>query len=195
VTTGGGKVLTTMSQPMARRCMHDPVLGSLPGRCPSRPGAIDPRNTRPSDGSRSKGLGGRRAPRSCSINPHTIAVRRFLSLGPYAPRPSQGLRLCSTALARRRSRRRRRAIAAASASSRRYVSRCSGGMTRLTQAPSCGVSEGNLRVGPTTPTRARRLADASVDPTDARNGQRFWRSEHLHRRAKTLVVEACGAGG
>jgi hypothetical protein len=25
------------------------------------------------------------------------------------------------------------------------------------------------RFGPTTPTRARRLADASVDPTDARN--------------------------
>jgi hypothetical protein len=27
------------------------------------------------------------------------------------------------------------------------------------------------RVGPTTPTRAGRLADASVDPTDARNAQ------------------------
>jgi hypothetical protein len=25
------------------------------------------------------------------------------------------------------------------------------------------------RFGPTTPTRARRLADASVDPTEARN--------------------------
>jgi hypothetical protein len=27
------------------------------------------------------------------------------------------------------------------------------------------------RFGPTTPTRARRLADASVDPTDARCGR------------------------
>jgi hypothetical protein len=27
------------------------------------------------------------------------------------------------------------------------------------------------RVGPTTPTRARKLADASVDPTDARNAK------------------------
>src|SRR5262249_40994181 len=29
------------------------------------------------------------------------------------------------------------------------------------------------RVGPTTPTRAKRLADASVDPTDARNAPAF----------------------
>jgi hypothetical protein len=34
------------------------------------------------------------------------------------------------------------------------------------------------RVGPTTPTRARRLSDASVDPTDARKTtvRRFGRS-------------------
>ena len=33
-----------------------------------------------------------------------------------------------------------------------------------------GAEESTLaRFGPTTPTRARRLADASVDPTDARN--------------------------
>jgi hypothetical protein len=75
VATGGGTVLTTMSQPLVQRCLPDPVLGLLPGRCPSRPGAIDPRNTRTSDGARSKGFGGRRAPRSCSVNPHTIVVR------------------------------------------------------------------------------------------------------------------------
>jgi hypothetical protein len=45
---------------------------------------------------------------------------------PASARPSQGLRLCSGAFARRRSRRRRRTIVAASASSRRYVRKCSG---------------------------------------------------------------------
>jgi hypothetical protein len=40
-------------------------------------------------------------------------------------------------------------------------------------APKCGLgAEATLaRVGPTTPTRAGRLADASVDPTEARNSQ------------------------
>ena len=76
VATGGGTVLTSMSQPMAQRCVHDPVPRSSLGRCPSRPGAIDPQNVRASDGSGSKGFGGRRcAPRSCSVNPHTIPVR------------------------------------------------------------------------------------------------------------------------
>jgi hypothetical protein len=32
----------------------------------------------------------------------------------------------------------------------------------------CRTSVGLARVGPTTPTRATRLADASVDPTEAR---------------------------
>jgi hypothetical protein len=31
------------------------------------------------------------------------------------------------------------------------------------------MTAGLARVGPTTPTRAGRLADASVDPTEARN--------------------------
>jgi hypothetical protein len=75
VATGGGTVLTTMCQPQAPRCVRDPIVRLLPGRCPSRLGAIDHRNTRPSDGSRSKGFGGRRVPRSCSVNPHTIPVR------------------------------------------------------------------------------------------------------------------------
>jgi hypothetical protein len=85
VATGGGTVLTTMSQLMAQRCAHDPTLRPLPGRCLSRPGAIDPRNTRASDGSRSKGFGGRRAPKSCSVNPHTIAMR-----GAPVPQPRAG---------------------------------------------------------------------------------------------------------
>ena len=43
------------------------------------------------------------------------------------------------------------------------------GFARRLRAPA--LKSGNLaRVGPTTPTRARRLADASVDPTDARKG-------------------------
>ncbi len=46
--TVGGTVLTTMSQPMAQRCKHDPVPRSSPGRCPSRPGAILPASVRPS---------------------------------------------------------------------------------------------------------------------------------------------------
>ena len=75
VATCGGTVPTSMSQPIVQRCVHDPVPGSSLDRCPSRPGAIDPRNTRPSGGSRSKGFGGRRAPRSCSVNPHTLPVR------------------------------------------------------------------------------------------------------------------------
>jgi len=33
-------VLTSMSQSMARQCVHDSIVCSLPGRCPSRPGAI-----------------------------------------------------------------------------------------------------------------------------------------------------------
>ena len=42
------------------------------------------------------------------------------------------------------------------------------GFARRLRAPA--LKSGNLaRVGPTTPTRARRLADASVDPTAARN--------------------------
>ena len=40
VVTGGGAVLTSMSQPRAQQCVHDSVVWSLPGRCPSRPGAI-----------------------------------------------------------------------------------------------------------------------------------------------------------
>jgi hypothetical protein len=32
-----------------------------------------------------------------------------------------------------------------------------------------GIADAVARVGPTTPARARRLFDASVDPTDARN--------------------------
>jgi hypothetical protein len=77
---------------MAQRCVRDPIMRSLPGRCPSRPGAIDPRNTRPSDGSRSKGFGGRRAPRSCSVIPHTIPVR-----GAPVPLPRAGHTPASTA--------------------------------------------------------------------------------------------------
>ena len=92
MATGGGTVLTTMSQPQALRCVRDPIMRSLPGRCPSRPGAIDPRNTRPSDGSRSKGFGGRRAPRSCSVIPHTIPVR-----GAPVPLPRAGHTPASTA--------------------------------------------------------------------------------------------------
>jgi hypothetical protein len=46
VATGGGTVLTSMSQPRAQQCMHGPVPRSSPGRCPSRPGAIDPQNAR-----------------------------------------------------------------------------------------------------------------------------------------------------
>jgi hypothetical protein len=49
VATVGGTVLTTMRQPMAQRCMHDPIPRLSPGLCPSRPGAIDPQNTRGSD--------------------------------------------------------------------------------------------------------------------------------------------------
>ena len=77
---------------MAQRCVRDPIMRSLPGRCPSRPGAIDLRNTRPSDGSRSKGFGGRRAPRSCSVIPHTIPVR-----GAPVPQPRAGHTPASTA--------------------------------------------------------------------------------------------------
>jgi hypothetical protein len=92
LATGGGTVLTTMSQLMAQRCVRDPIMRSLPGRFPSRPGAIDLRNTRPSDGSRSKGFGGRRAPRSCSVIPHTIPVR-----GAPVPLPRAGHTPASTA--------------------------------------------------------------------------------------------------
>src|SRR4051794_38813705 len=50
--------------------------GSSLGRRLSRLGSIDPQNVRAADGSGSKGLGGRRrAPRSRSVNPHTIPVR------------------------------------------------------------------------------------------------------------------------
>jgi hypothetical protein len=76
VATGGGTVLTTTSQPWARRCVHDPVLRSLPGRCLSRPGANDPQNVPAADGSGSKRSGGRRhAPKSFSVDPHLILVR------------------------------------------------------------------------------------------------------------------------
>ena len=92
VATVGGTVLTTMSQPVSQRCMHDPVPRSSPGLCPRRPGAIDPRNTRGSDDSRSKGFGGRRAPRSCSVIPHTIPVR-----GAPVPLPRAGHTPASTA--------------------------------------------------------------------------------------------------
>ena len=75
LATGGGRVLTTMSQPMVQRCANDPVPGSSLDRCHSRPGAVDPR-TRAADGARSKGFGGqRRAPRSCSVNPRMIPAR------------------------------------------------------------------------------------------------------------------------
>jgi hypothetical protein len=46
VATGGGTVLTSMSQSRGRRCVHDPVPGSSRDRCPSRPGAIDLQNVR-----------------------------------------------------------------------------------------------------------------------------------------------------
>ena len=76
VATGGGTVLTTMSQPMAQRCVHDPVPGSSLGRCPSRPGAIDPQNTAPFRRLALEGVWWTaRAPRSCSVIPHTIPVR------------------------------------------------------------------------------------------------------------------------
>ena len=87
MATSGGRVLTTMSQPMAQRCVHDPVPGSSLGRYPSRPGPIDPQNAR------SKGLGRRRrAPRSCSANSHRIPVR-----GAPAPQPRAGHPPASTA--------------------------------------------------------------------------------------------------
>ena len=92
MATGGGTVLTTMSQLMAQRCVRDPIMRSLPGRGPIRPGAIDSRNKRPSDGSRSKGFGGRRAPTSCSVIPHTIPVR-----GAPVPQPRPGHTPASTA--------------------------------------------------------------------------------------------------
>ena len=77
VATDGGTILTSMSQPRAQRCAHDPVPGSSLDRCLNRPGAIDPQNVRAADGSGSKGLSGRRcAPRSCSVNPHSNPVRR-----------------------------------------------------------------------------------------------------------------------
>jgi hypothetical protein len=64
---------------MAQRCMRDPVPMSPLGHCPGRPGAIDPQNTGASAGSRSKGFGGRRrAPRSCSVNPHMAALAHRL---------------------------------------------------------------------------------------------------------------------
>ena len=78
---------------MAQRCAHDPVPGSSLGRCLSRPGALDPQNVRAADGSGSKGLGGRRgAPRSCSVNPHTIPVR-----GAPVSQPRAGRTPASTA--------------------------------------------------------------------------------------------------
>ena len=131
VATGGGTVLTSMSQPRAQRCVHDPVPGSSLDRFLSRPGEIDPQNVRfrwlVLEGVWWPALA-HRGP--ASVIPHMIPVRRFLNRGPYTPQPaarrSQGLRLCSGTFARRRSRRRRRAIAAASASSRRYSRKCSG---------------------------------------------------------------------
>ena len=69
----------TDGQPMAQRCVRDPVPMSPLGRCPSRPGAIDPQNNCASAVSRSKGFGGRRrAPRSCSVNPHMAALAHRL---------------------------------------------------------------------------------------------------------------------
>jgi hypothetical protein len=171
VTTGGGTVLTTMGQPIAQRCVRDPVLGLLPGRCPSRPGAIDPRNTRPSDGSRSKGFGGRRAPRSCSVNPHTIAVRGAPVPQPRAVRTVaisgasavfRGSRTASFPTATTRDRGRLSLIETV----RQQVLR---GNHPSHAGPFLWRVRMQLaRVGPTTPTRAGRLADASVDPTEAR---------------------------
>ena len=125
MATSGGTVLTTLSQTLAQQCVRDPIMRSLPGRCPSRPGAIDPRNTRPSDGSRSKGFGGRRAPRSCSVNPHSNPVRRAPVPQPRAvPAPARtsaisgasavfrGFRPASLPTATTRDRRRLRLIAA-----------------------------------------------------------------------------------
>jgi hypothetical protein len=48
------------------------------------------------------------------------------------------------------------------------------GATGLGRNPHPSLPDGNFlsavaRFGPTTPTRARKLADASVDPTEARN--------------------------
>jgi hypothetical protein len=76
VATRGGTVLTSMSQPSAQRCAHDPVPGLSLDCCLIRPGDIDPQNVRAANGSDSKGLGGRRrAPRSCSVNPPRSPLR------------------------------------------------------------------------------------------------------------------------
>jgi hypothetical protein len=49
------------------------------GRCASRPGVIDSQKTCATHGSRSKGFGSRRrAPRSCSVNPHMTAFAHRL---------------------------------------------------------------------------------------------------------------------
>src|SRR5262245_33367489 len=52
-----------------------------------------------------------------------------------------------------------------------------------------GYVDGKVLGKETASIAAPRVsADAAVDPTDARNGQRFWPSVHLHRRAKPLVM-------
>src|SRR5262249_27112266 len=61
--------------------------------------------------------------------------------------------------------------------------------------PSRGL-EGLARVGPTTPTRARRPFDASVDPTaaskDVRQALAMGGTELGHRRRRTLIARKCG---
>jgi hypothetical protein len=133
-------------------------------------------NTRAADRSGSKGLcGRRRAPRSCSRNPHVIPMRK-------APVPQSRARHIPASTA---------AISGASAVFRGFrpaslataTTRDLGHLS-LVETVSQQVVRGNdpshagpflwrvrmqlAGVGPTTPTRARRLADASVDPTDAR---------------------------
>jgi hypothetical protein len=45
------------------------------------------------------------------------------------------------------------------------------------------------RFGPTTPKRARRLADASVDPTDARNVQGIPHGQVWHTDQRAVRVK------
>jgi hypothetical protein len=49
------------------------------------------------------------------------------------------------------------------------------------------------RVGPTTPTRAGRLADASVDPTEARNSNDGFRDRLAVERPAEPLCQACEA--
>jgi hypothetical protein len=161
VATGGGRVLTTMSEPRAQRCVYELVPGSSLHRCLSRPGAIDPQNVRAADGSGSKGLGGwRRAPRSCAVNPHMIPVR-----GAPVPQPRavqtpassaaisgasavfRGFRPASLPTATTRDRGRLRLIATI----RQDVLGVSGDLDVGQEPTRATVTPCHARVGPTTP--------------------------------------------